>query len=369
MATVHSPVRKVRDGVIEKVIVVNGGRGYIDPVVFVRGTPPNRETQSTPYVVPGLREANPDHFFSFWVAGGGRGRNWVCKNERLTLNGTVEICYHDPQNFSYYPPEKCTNPSLGNFVEKCSGTKSNYVLVNDPYRQPWEDWRIFDANLTALVKNGKITEIVVENGGSMYAASDIQVSGSGSRVDVVPIYDIDGFNIDVIYDDPDLKNLETDKFSRPLGAGEGFVNRPWSWDDKHFPLYDPDDELVYIHHDNNYPGEDLVFTHYTSLAVDNTFMLQFPGFDLGELLSPNGTFTSSLMIFEPNHYPMFAGEANEEENPMIFYGKPKIKDALGDRIVDFRINHAGHFSGDRNISATFDFNGSHRPDIDRDGTS
>ena len=28
---------------------------------------------------------------------------------------------------------------------------------------------------------------------------------------------------------------------------------------------------------------------------------------------------------------------------MIFYGNPKIKDALGDRIVDFRINHAGHF--------------------------
>ena len=38
----------------------------------------------------------------------------------------------------------------------------------------------FDANLTALVKNGKITEIVVENGGSMYATRDIQVSGSGS---------------------------------------------------------------------------------------------------------------------------------------------------------------------------------------------
>ena len=282
---------KVRDGVIEKVIVVNGGRGYIDPVVFVRGTPPNRETQSTPYVVPGLREANPDHFFLFWEAGGGRGRNWVCKNERLTLNGTVEICNHDPQNFSYYPPEKCTNPSLGNFVEKCSGTKSNYVLVNDPYRQPWEDWRIFDANLTALVKNGKITEIVVENGGSMYAASDIQVSGSGSRVDVVPIYDIDGFNIDVIYDDPDLKNLETDKFSRPLGAGEGFVNRPWSWDDKHLL--------------SNDTGEDLVFTHYTSLAVDTGIFG----------LSPNFTSTDSLMIFEPDHYFMFAVKPTKKKTP------------------------------------------------------
>ena len=129
---------KVRDGVIEKVIVVNGGRGYIDPVVFVRGTPPNRETQSTPYVVPGLREANPDHFFLFWEAGGGRGRNWVCKNERLTLNGTVENCNHDPQNFSYYPREMHEPKFRKLCKEKCSGTKSNYVLVNDPYRQPWK---------------------------------------------------------------------------------------------------------------------------------------------------------------------------------------------------------------------------------------
>ena len=31
---------KVRNGVIEKVVVINEGRGYVDPVVFVRGTAP-----------------------------------------------------------------------------------------------------------------------------------------------------------------------------------------------------------------------------------------------------------------------------------------------------------------------------------------
>ena len=131
------------------------------------------------------KETNPNHFFRFFKDAGGRGRDWQCKHKRLKLDGTVEVCNYNPKNYSYYPPEECSNPESAGFVGKCQGRKSDYVLVNDPYRNPWNVWRQFDANLTALVKNGKITEIVVENGGSMYVSSDIQVSGSGSRVDVV----------------------------------------------------------------------------------------------------------------------------------------------------------------------------------------
>ena len=50
---------KVRNGVIEKVVVINSGRGYIDPVIYVRGSPPNRRTDSSPYIW------NPSHFFSW----------------------------------------------------------------------------------------------------------------------------------------------------------------------------------------------------------------------------------------------------------------------------------------------------------------
>ena len=63
----------------------------------------------------------------------------------------------------------------------CTGTKANYVLLNDPYRLPYENWTDFDAKLNALGSNGKISEIQVENGGQMYAASDVRVAGTGSE--------------------------------------------------------------------------------------------------------------------------------------------------------------------------------------------
>ena len=63
--------------------------------------------------------------------------------------------------------ENCTQwlsggiPFRVNFQSRvCSGTKANYVCLNDPYL-PYENWEVFDAKLTALVSNGK-TEIKVK---------------------------------------------------------------------------------------------------------------------------------------------------------------------------------------------------------------
>ena len=42
----------------------------------------------------------------------------------------------------------------------------------------------------------------------MYAASEVKAKGTGGDVDAIPIYNERGENIRVIYDDPDLKNLE-----------------------------------------------------------------------------------------------------------------------------------------------------------------
>ena len=49
-------VPKVRNGVIEKVIVVKSGKGYRDPVIYVRGGAPQD-------------------------IGGGNGRRWRCMNQ------------------------------------------------------------------------------------------------------------------------------------------------------------------------------------------------------------------------------------------------------------------------------------------------
>ena len=45
-----------------------------------------------------------------------------------------------------------------------------------------KDWDNFEAKLVPLVENGQITSIVVEDGGNMYAADEVAVSG---RVEVL----------------------------------------------------------------------------------------------------------------------------------------------------------------------------------------
>ena len=49
----------------------------------------------------------------------------------------------------------------------------------------------------------------------MYGSTQVAVSGSGGDVDVITAYDDEGVNTHVIFDDPSLKNLETDIFLVP----------------------------------------------------------------------------------------------------------------------------------------------------------
>ena len=79
-------VPKVTNGVIEDIVVVKSGKGYRDPVVFVRG---------------GAPEDGANHPLSV----GRRYRVWRCMNERETLAGEMEICGHI--EWGLYPPENC----------------------------------------------------------------------------------------------------------------------------------------------------------------------------------------------------------------------------------------------------------------------
>ena len=85
---------KVRNGVIEKVVVINEGRGHVDPVVFVRGTAPRYN-----------RPANP------W-------RQWRCLNMRETLSEGLQICGHIETG--WYPPENCPDEKTINSLLRTS---------------------------------------------------------------------------------------------------------------------------------------------------------------------------------------------------------------------------------------------------------
>ena len=170
-------VAKVSNGVIEKVIVLESGRGYVDPVVYVRGSPNNKD-------IPDIRSNY------FGIVNGVRQRQWRCTNLRESVDGSIAECGHIQMGL--YPPEKCPGDPGGNHncavtlnngitvynptdhlnqtfkTTTCTGTKASYVLINDPYRYPYEDWQPWDAKLVALSEGGKIKEIVVLDGGNTW---------------------------------------------------------------------------------------------------------------------------------------------------------------------------------------------------------
>ena len=87
-----------------------------------------------------------------------------------------------------------------------------------------------NAELLPMVEGGKIRQILVQDGGQMYASTELAVSGTGGSVDAVAIFSETGINTDTIFDDPDLLNVEFDRITTAKGAGHGFIERPWSWD-------------------------------------------------------------------------------------------------------------------------------------------
>jgi hypothetical protein len=292
-------VAKVKDGVIQKVVVVKSGRGYRNPVAIVRGGPP-RDTGNYEYNINNINVTQGDvvnnNTITRIASEKRYARYWRCTNIRETLGGRFELCGHT--EWGLYPPEKCpgesfsdtnlteertpdvidlwkrahlhkdnfphhicestafklrpgdadfvdlvpdnnnTHTQMGFKTRVCSGTKANFKLLNDPYRWPHEQWEIFDAELVPFVENGEITSIQVVNGGQMYLSSEIGIMGTGSGVDIIPVFGEDGNLLsstdpsgpNYLFDDPQLSNFEKDIIPNPVGAGQGYRERPWARD-------------------------------------------------------------------------------------------------------------------------------------------
>ena len=120
-------------------------------------------------------------------------------------------------------------------ARKCWGTKMSYVLQDPYYRIDGDPalnqtWGPLDAKLSVVSEDGRILRIEVIKEGQDYFSSKLYVEGSGTGVDAIPVFNEYGVNTHVIFDDPRLTNDELDKLDYRSGAGQGFRERPWSWD-------------------------------------------------------------------------------------------------------------------------------------------
>ena len=344
----HGAVKVVK-GEIEKVVVTKSGRGYIDPVAIVRDVSPMNKKYYDPETSTFRRK-------------------WKCTFPRTTEDGKKIECGHI--HWGLYPPEECpgetdelfkyedengtliiptadqvtdwqkrhndlrehlhcteneTHLNASFLVRKCWGTKFNYILYNDAYyRNPREDWLGMDANLSVIAKAGKIREIQVDDNGSNYYASTLYVEGSGSGVEAIFVFDEYGLNTEIIFDDPKLKNLEFDHIPRPKGAGQGFQERPWSWDET--------------------PNLALGPTGAINAAYTNIPSSLYP-----ETLSVSVDYSDATHVWFP--------------------GRPVLADTLGDRVSSIEVTEHGLYNSSRDLSAvTIEFNNSVVQDIDGNGS-
>jgi hypothetical protein len=314
-------VAKVKDGNITKIIVTKSGRGYVDPVVSVRGSPP----KLAPYF-------------------NNTKRLWQCTHMREDVNGTLHACGHVHQGDD--PPSSCpgeTPPGpkqttvtsnnnwwtkhsqsckdehngtthhkdMGFKVRSCGGIPAEFVLINDPYRFPRTDWLPYEVNCTAIVLDGMIREVVIEDYGSRYISPHLEFKGTGGEVDAVPVFDEQGYLIDVFFDDPRIRNLEIDKIDRPLGAGQGFTERPWTKDADYDAIYGPREIVTFLVHSD----------------------MAFAGGLLGDILLPQTSHVYTTVL---------------------------PRDSWGDRVVDIEVLDSGLFAQgtQATVQIAFDFNNS-----------
>ena len=346
---------KVINGKINKVVVTKSGRGYIDPIAIVRDVAPKQI---------GYHDS-ADSFH----------RKWKCMFLRMTEDGRKVECGH--VHVGMYPPEECPGETDAQFpyqdengtlitptgdqitgwrirhdashkdcsltenpahldtlflARKCWGTKVSYQLHDNAYyRNPYSDWLPMDANLSVICENGKILEIVVEDNGSNYYASQIYVEGSGTGVDAFPVFDEYGLNTSVILDDPKLKNLELDKIYRPKGAGQGFQERSWAWDE----------------------------------TGNSLFTVTRDG-------DPE-TFPNDPLSGDPQERVRVVVRHSEDTpnlNSIWHLGTPILADHQGDRIFSVEVTEPGLYSATRDLSGvSIEFNGSVALDQDFNGTS
>ncbi|MDA8805939.1 InlB B-repeat-containing protein [Opitutales bacterium] len=346
---------KVVNGEINKVVVTKSGRGYVDPVAIVR-------------------DVGPKHI-GYHDSADSFHRKWKCMFLRMTEDGRKVECGH--VHVGMYPPEECPGETDAQFpyqdengtlitptgdqitgwrirhdanhkdcsltenpahldtlflARKCWGTKVSYQLHDNAYyRNPYSDWLPMDANLSVICENGKILEIVVEDNGSNYYASQIYVEGSGTGVDAFPVFDEYGLNTSVILDDPKLKNLELDKIYRPKGAGQGFQERSWAWDE----------------------------------TGNSLFTVTRDG-------DPE-TFPNDPLSGDPQERVRVVVRHSEDTpnlNSIWHLGTPILADHQGDRIFSVEVTEPGLYSATRDLSeVSIEFNGSVALDQDFNGTS
>ena len=218
-------------------------------------TPPQACPGETP---PGPKQVNAAQNANWWD-----GHSAACKNHHAL---GAHVHHRD----------------LGFRVRSCGGIAAEFVLINDTYRFPRTDWLAYDTTCSALVQDGKIREIVIDQHGSRYVAPHLEFKGTGGEVDPVPVFDEKGYLIDVFFDDPRIKNLEIDKLDRPLGAGQGFTERPWTKDANFDAIYGPRElisfvvhaEIAYVDADGEPGGDKLLLpqssqTYGTVLPLDS----------------------------------------------------------------------------------------------------
>ena len=227
-------VPKIKDGKIEKVVVVDPGNGYIDPVARIHAASPKGSWYYN------TTQNNTDYYDM---------RTWRCTNLRENREGLFVECNHT--QIGEYPPERCpgeedftgdltawqnghsnaqlrtqnlhpdcagtTHYNVAFKTTVCGGGKANFVLTNDLYRAPTANWQSWDAELSVTTDRGEIEEIrVLNGGGEMYLAGELAVAGSGAGVEPILVIDEFGLNTRIIFDDPMLKNLSRDQINNPM---------------------------------------------------------------------------------------------------------------------------------------------------------
>jgi 6-phosphogluconolactonase (cycloisomerase 2 family) len=234
---------KVVDGNITKIIVTKSGKNYIDPYVKVSPTPPgllSKLLAQPRWKCYNIRENRAGRKVICGHVVGSQNRPTSCHGEKDLKQRPSEqdlIDWRFNHNSKFEAPfPLCQDHGdhlEGNFtINTCSATSENFILINDPHR-PYEEFKHLDINCSAVSEDGKIREIVIDDHGTHYYAPNLTFSGTGGGVDAVPVFNSDGKIKEIFYYDDRIRNLEMDLIDRPIGAGHGFTERPFTKDYKY----------------------------------------------------------------------------------------------------------------------------------------
>ena len=302
---------KVVDGNITKVIVTKSGNGYIDPYIKVYATPPDLLTavlKKPEWRCTQLRQNKDGNFTQCGHVQIGNEPPQFCPGEedlkyRFSAQELFDWTASHKRNHSSCPLNH--DHGNGNFKHhSCKGGPETFKLINDPHRD-YDSFESFNLECSAITENGKIREIVIDQPGSRYFSPSLAFSGTGGSVDAIPVFNREGKITKIFYDDDRIKNIELDVVSRPSGAGQGFTERPYTYDYKNPSILNMR-EMVRM-----------------TLMWDISYMPNNkPRIDF---------FVPSVSPRLPNdEFP--ASDSNDE-----FPVSPSLQDAWGDRVLDIKV--------------------------------